>query len=195
LLQNVVSSLQVRDFRDVLVSGYRYHLKHVMRTSTAESWLHEPQPWWAEAINASKPVSYQDALRHLDPPKGAALEMAMVTDTWLNIAQVAHEPLWADSMVFTTYENLWECPGTVIPKLMEFLYADGDCSSAAEKMTRGFLAYTAGFRKYTEAASQASSSGQVFDPLQVCPRFAAFELIAVMPSKRTHICQDFLQLM
>jgi hypothetical protein len=163
--------LQVRDFRDVLVSGYRYHLKHVMSPSTPETWLHEPHPWWAEAINVSQPVSYQDALRKLHPTQGAALEMNMVSATWRHIARIAHEPLMADSMAFITYENLWECPGTVIPMVMEFLYADMDCDSAAEKMARGFLAYTAGFRLYNEAAVQAASSGQVFDPLQVCPTF------------------------
>lgn len=156
--------MQVRDFRDVLVSGYRYHVKHVMTSSTSEAWLHTPQPWWGEAVGSDTAVAYQDALRRVSPEQGAALEMTMVRGTWEHIARVAHEPLWADTMAFTTYEALWAAPGHVIPQIMRFFYGDIACNAVAERMARGFLAYTAGFRKFTESAALAAEAGMQFDP-------------------------------
>jgi len=68
----------VRDFRDVLVSGYSYHRAHRSTDTTSEAWLHTPQLWWGEALGRSTPLSYQDALAALPLVDGVALEMDMV---------------------------------------------------------------------------------------------------------------------
>lgn len=165
-------TVQVRDFRDVLVSGYRYHLKHTTTDETPESWLHMPQPWWGQAVNSSTPVSYQDALKQSSASHGASLEMTMVSGTWGEIVAMVDDPLWGNDTVVTTYEDMWRMPGDVILQLVQFLYGDVACNASAKKMAQGFLAYTAGFRAYSSAAAEAAERGREFDADAVRPSAA-----------------------
>lgn len=59
---DLVGSHMVRDPRDVVVSGYHYHLW------TPEAWAHEPDPAYGGR-------SYREHLRALDPEEGLAAEI------------------------------------------------------------------------------------------------------------------------
>lgn len=73
-----MDAVQVRDFRDVLVSGFKYHKTHKSSDVTSEAWLHKPETYWGVAVGSKSPVSYQDALKSLPLVAGATLEMEMV---------------------------------------------------------------------------------------------------------------------
>lgn len=88
-------------------------------------------------------------------------------DVWKSIALVAHDPVLSQHAAFVTYEKMWSYTGDIVTQLVRFVYGDVRCNASANKLARGFLAYTAGFRMYTAAGEVARNKGEEFDPQSV----------------------------
>lgn len=89
-LPSYVGSHMIRDPRDVVVSGYHYHLW------TDESWAHEPRPEYEGR-------SYQETLNAMDPHDGLLLE---IERTAPNVVEMAEWDYGDPRIMELRYEDL-----------------------------------------------------------------------------------------
>lgn len=112
----------VRDLRDVVVSGYRYH------QWTREEWAHRPmRPDQIERLGctevASGEESYQELLNRVDPEVGIAIELRRVGKGVG--AQLRRWNFDDDRFLEVRFEALMADPETVFGSMLEW-YGLGD---------------------------------------------------------------------
>jgi hypothetical protein len=95
----------IRDPRDVVVSGYHYHLR------TDESWVHEPKERYGDR-------SYQDYLRSIDQHAGLMAEIERSARSTL--AEMAAWPYLQPGVLELRYEDMVENEVETFTRLFRF---------------------------------------------------------------------------
>ncbi len=93
-LGNMVGSHMIRDLRDVVVSGYYYHLR------TNEAWVKQPSPQYSGR-------SYQEALHAVDRDAGLTMEIHRLASSH-DIQVLRSWDFGNPRLIELTYENLWQ---------------------------------------------------------------------------------------